>query len=114
MDAQITNERGFNLDWNPVWDVRAGRFDGGWTFEMALPFKSLRYRPGPTQTWGIQIERLVAWKNEYTTLTQVPAARGMMAATQMSRAGTLVGLEVPDAGLNLEVKPYAIGEVGGA
>ncbi len=114
MDGQITNERAWNGDWNPVWDVRAGRFDGGWTFEMAIPFKSLRYRPGPTQTWGIQLERLVAWKNEYSTLTQVPASRGMGAAMLMSQAATLVDLEVPDAGLNLEVKPYAIGDVGGA
>ena len=35
-----------NTDWNPVWDVRTGRFDGGWTVEMAIPFKTLRYDPG--------------------------------------------------------------------
>ncbi len=114
MDGQITNERAWNGDWNPVWDVRAGRFAGGWTFEAEIPFKSLRYRPGQRQTWGFQVERLVAWKNEHSTLTPLPAAWGMMAAMQISQAATLVGLEVPDAGLNLEMKPYAIGEVGGA
>ena len=114
MDGQITNERAWNGDWNPVWDVRAGRFDAGWTFEAEIPFKSLRYRPGQRQTWGFQVERLVAWKNEHSTLTPLPAAWGMMAAMQISQAATLVGLEVPDAGLNLEVKPYAIGDVGGA
>ena len=48
-DFAITNEGNPNSDWNPVWDVRTGRFDGGWTVEMEIPFKSLRYRPGPTR-----------------------------------------------------------------
>ena len=73
MDGQITNERGWNGDWNPVWDVRVGRFEGGWTFEAEIPFKSLRYRPGSTQIWGFNVERRVAWKNEYSTLTPLPA-----------------------------------------
>ena len=41
-DFQITNEGNPNSDWNPVWDVRTGRFDGGWTVEMEIPFQSLR------------------------------------------------------------------------
>ena len=48
-DFAITNEGNPNSDWNPVWDVRTGRFEGGWTVEMEIPFKSLRYRPGPVQ-----------------------------------------------------------------
>ena len=46
-DAQFTNEGNPNSDWNPVWDVRTGRFDGGWTVEMEIPFKTLRYRSEP-------------------------------------------------------------------
>ena len=42
-DQQFTNEGNPNSDWNPVWDVRTGRFDGGWTVEMEIPFKTLRY-----------------------------------------------------------------------
>ena len=45
-DFAFTNEGSPNGDWNPVWDVRTGRFEGGWTVEMEIPFKSLRYRPG--------------------------------------------------------------------
>ena len=35
-----------NSNWNTVWDVRTSRFEGGWSAEFAIPFKSLRY-PGP-------------------------------------------------------------------
>ena len=54
-DLQFMNEGGStNQDWNPIWDVRTGRFEGGWTVEMQIPFKSLRYRPGRSQIWGVQ------------------------------------------------------------
>jgi hypothetical protein len=36
-DQAVTDEGNLNIDWNPVWDVRTGRFDGGWTVEMAIP-----------------------------------------------------------------------------
>src|SRR5690348_76623 len=49
MDGQVINEKQFNPDWNPVWNLKTGRFDGGWTMEGALPFKSIRYQPGSTQ-----------------------------------------------------------------
>ena len=57
-DGQVTNERQFNSDWNPIWDLRVGRFDGGWTVEVAIPFKSLRYRPGRAQVWGFNARRV--------------------------------------------------------
>ena len=53
-DGQITNERQFNADWNPVWDLSVGRFEGGWTVELVIPFKSLRYRPGTRADLGLQ------------------------------------------------------------
>ena len=54
-DIQITNEGNPNRDWNPIVDIQTGRFDGGWTVEIAIPFKSLRYRAGREQVWGIQL-----------------------------------------------------------
>ena len=107
-DFAITNEGNPNSDWNPVWDVRTGRFDGGWTVEMEIPFKSLRYRPGPTQVWGIQLRRNIRRKNELAFLTPVPIAAGRRGVFRLSDAATMVGLEVPDSGNNLEIKPYGI------
>jgi len=63
-DGQVTNERQWNGDWNTVWDVRARRFEGGWTAEAAVPFKSLRYQPGREQIWGFNAFRTNRWKNE--------------------------------------------------
>ena len=77
---------------------------------MAIPFKSLRYQPGTDQTWGINLRRVVRWKNEWSYLAQVPRAlttfRGIL---KVSSAGTLEGLQVPSGSSNLELKPYALG-----
>ena len=108
MDAQVTDERDYNGDWNPIWEVETGRFEGGWTFEAAVPFKSLRYRPGREQIWGLQVRRMVRWKNETSLLTPVPAVPGALGVFLMSLAATLVDLEVPEAGHTLEIKPFAI------
>jgi len=53
IDLSEADEGNSNSDWNPVWEVRTGRFEGGWTIEMAIPFKSIRYMSGSGQSWGI-------------------------------------------------------------
>ena len=108
-DFQITNEGNPNGDWNPVWDVRTGRFEGGWTVEMEIPFKSVRYRPEPEPVWGIQFRRMVRRKNERSYLTPVPISAGRRGIFRVSDAAMLVGLELPATGNNLEIKPYTIG-----
>ncbi|MDP6579424.1 MAG: DUF5916 domain-containing protein, partial [Vicinamibacterales bacterium] len=107
-DGHITDERNMNRDWNGVWDVRTGRFDRGWTIEIAIPFKSVRFRPGAAQTWGVNMRRIVRWKNETSYLTTVPAALSLGGIMQLSAAGTVVGIEAPSGTGNVEIKPYAI------
>jgi hypothetical protein len=111
-DQAITDEGNLNPDWNPVWEVRTGRFEGGWTVELAIPFKSIRYRAGESQTWGLNIRRVIRRKNEWTHLTAVPASYGVPGGIlRLSVAGTLVGLSLPKANRNFELKPYGISKV---
>lgn len=106
-DALAVDERNVNKDWNTVWNARTGRFDRGWTVEMAIPFKSLRFRSGREQVWGVNFRRIVQWKNEVSYLTHIPASYDLRGLVKASSAATLVGLETAPA-RNLEVKPYAI------
>ena len=109
-DYSVIDETGSNTDWNPVWDVKGSRFDGGWIVEMQIPFKSIRYNAGQDQMWGIQFRRSIRHKNEWTYLNPVPPfLAGPQALNRVSAGGTLVGLDLPPAGNNLELKPYAIG-----
>ena len=112
VDGQSTNERQFSADWNPVWELAVGRFAGGWTVEAAIPFKSLRYQPGAAQVWGFNARRNNKWKNEISFLARIPAAfglgRGSFAASLFP---TLTGIDAPPGSKNLEVKPYAVGDL---
>ena len=110
-DTQVTGERQFNQDWNPVWELKTGRFEQGWTAELAIPFKSLRYQPGSAQVWGFNAMRTKRSKNEMSLLTKVPLGRQQAAITQISYAAALVGIQAPRAGRNLDIKPYAISSV---
>ena len=110
-DQAIENDAP-NVNWNTVWDARSGRFDGGWTLEMVIPFKSLRYPAAGEQTWGLNFRRVVKWKNEYSYLTAMPASFGTgNAIMKMGSAGTIVGIETPAQSKNLELKPYAVSSV---
>jgi len=108
-DQTYTDEGNPNRDWNSVWEVRTGRFDGGWTVEMAIPFKSLRYTSGLAQTWGVNFRRGIRRKNEWAHLTPLPASLGGSTAWfRVSGGATLVGLDLPTASKNIELKPYGI------
>ena len=107
-ESAVTNERGpGNAEWNPVWDKKTGRYPGGWTVEFAIPFKSLRYKPGAAQVWGINIRRKVGWKNEESFIGRMPQNSGSV-VFMVSRSPTLVGLDAPSGSKNLEIKPYGI------
>ena len=105
-DQQINNERNANLDWNAVWNVRSARDNDGWTTEIVIPFKSLRYSAGNRQQWGFNVRRIVAWKNETSFLAPIPASFGGRAIFAMAFSALLVDLDLPESSPPLEIKPY--------
>jgi hypothetical protein len=93
----------------PGVDQPHGRFDGGWTVEIAVPFKTLRYTSGSDRIWGFQMRRSIRRKNEWAYLSPVPQnLAGPMALNRVSSNGTLVGLDLPPAARNMEIKPYVL------
>jgi hypothetical protein len=104
----VANDRQYSSDWNPVWETTTGRFEGGWTVETAVPFKSLRYPPRTAQVWGFNAMRVKRSRNEVSTLTKVPPARGQSGFQSAQFAAALVGIEAPSGGANIDLKPYAI------
>ena len=111
VDGYMSDERELNRDWNTVWEARTARSDRGWTLEMAIPFKSLRYQAGKEQQWGVNFRRSVGWKNETAFLTRIPAAFGRRGMNKISSSATMVGIEPPTTSRNMEIKPYGITDV---
>ena len=111
MDGETTNERQYNADLNPIWDIAIGKFDGGWTAEAAIPFKSLRYPPGREQIWGFTGRRVSRWKNEIAYTQPMPKGIALFGIMRASNASTIVGIEAPPPRRSLEVKPYAVADL---
>ncbi len=108
-DAQVTDERNTNSDWNTVWWVNTQRLDHRYTVEIRIPFRSLRYAAGGAQVWGINFRRRIKHNNEQVFFTPTPQAFDRFALLRLSNAATLVGLEAPAGSRRMEFKPYAIG-----
>lgn len=108
-DFTATNENP-SSNWNGLWDVKAQDFDGGWSVEFRIPFRSIRFKEG-SNTWGVNIRRMVRWKNEVSFLSIVPRSWGRRALNKVSNAATMTGLQVPARGLNLDLKPYTLGSL---
>lgn len=55
----LYNEDSANEDFSPDFEVDAatGRFEGGWTVEVRIPFSSLRYTDRPAQQWSVLVFR---------------------------------------------------------
>ena len=108
-DAQVTDERNTNSDWNTVWWVNTQRLDDRYTVEIRIPFRSLRYAAGGSQIWGINFRRRIKHNNEQVFFTPTPQAYDRFALLRLSNAATLVGLEAPAGSRRMELKPYVIG-----
>ena len=110
-DQEVFDERSNNNDWNTVWYTRSRILPDGWTTEIAIPFKSLRFRAAGPQVWGFNLRRVIRWKNEQHSIAPIPASAGNRAMYRFDIFATLVGVETPSQSRNLEVKPYAIGSL---
>lgn len=102
--AQRAGAAAFNLNWDAAWKVRSQVTERGWESEIAIPFRTLRYRPGTDQTWGLNISRNIRRRNELSFWSPVSRA---FEFTQIEIAGKLHGIEARSH-RNLKLLPYVI------
>ena len=51
LDGILTGDPDFK--WDAVWDAAARREPGAWTAEIAVPFRTMRFRPGANRPWRL-------------------------------------------------------------
>ena len=103
-DTQIANEgRDVNTSWDGVWTVATKLDAGGWSAEIRIPFKTLRFERGADRVWGVNFSRRIRRKNEIDYWSPVPRVYNLYRA---GLAGTLTGLADASQGRNLRVKPW--------
>ena len=103
--AQRGGSSALSLNWDGVWEVKSQITRRGWESEMAIPFRTLRYRPGSDQSWGLNIERNLRRRNELSHWSPVSRAFRFI---HVDLAGTLQGLEIRNH-RSLKLLPYVLG-----
>jgi hypothetical protein len=88
--------------WDPVWEAATSIDDGGWTAELRIPLSQLRYAPGPAQTWGLQVRRVLHRRNEITQWSWW----GKTESGGPNRFGHLEGLDLGGSTSRMEILPY--------
>ena len=99
--------------WDALYETRGRMVEDGWTAEMAIPFKSLRYPALAGEggrRWGFQITRVIRGKSEAQSWS--PISRGV--AGQLTQFGVLEGLSDLSQSRNLEILPELTGARLGA
>ena len=95
-----------DLSWDNKWVSQVKNDDDKWVFEMAVPFKSIRYKKGITQ-WGINFSRLDLKTTEKSSWAPVPR---QFPSASLAYTGTLMWDEPPpQVGANISVIPYVLG-----
>ncbi len=112
VDGLITDEsESPDLNWDPVWDVRSQITADGWSTEIVIPLRTLRYpAERGAQTWGFNVQRIIKRKNEQVLWTSW--SRDNEGLHRVSRAGELTGLQSLQRKLEYSVKPYVLAEGG--
>ena len=90
--------------WDALFDSAGMLVSDGWTAEIAIPFKSLRYPArgsGESHRWGFQIARTIGGKNE--SIVWAPLSRAV--ASFLGQMGVLQGMEDLSTSRNLEILP---------
>ena len=93
-----------DLSQDYVWQSAGRRLDDGYTVELRIPFKSLRYQLAATQDWGIQIIRQTQ-RTGYQD-TWAPASRANQSLS--AQEGHLRGLHDLQRGLVLDLTPTSV------
>jgi hypothetical protein len=102
VDALIQNNSSYISTWNTIWTGGARRQPDGFSVEMAIPFRDLSFNPA-SPNWGLEIQRRIRRTGERIRWTNItPSAY----YADVSRSGTLTGIEGVSQGLGLDIQVY--------
>jgi len=106
-EGLISDAQEISADWDNKWYSEVSNEPDRWTVEIAIPFKTLRYKEEITN-WNIQFIRNDVKNNQRSAWTAVPQ---QYRTNNLAFAGRLKWLEPPpSAGNNVSVIPYVLGK----
>ena len=104
-DAAWTENNNPDYSYDQVWDSDARVTRTGWIALISIPYRSLRFRPGP-QGWGVVFQRSLPRNSETAWWPRIaPSVSGVL-----TQEATLRGIEGVTGSHNLQINPYGIAQ----
>ncbi|MBS7232420.1 hypothetical protein KHA90_15480 [Flavobacterium psychroterrae] len=109
-DLQVFDDNVYDVDWDALWQTRSVINENGWSCEIAIPWKTLRYPKNVKDTisWGINFVRVARRENETTAYPGFPRS---FDTYRMNYAVELKGIEPPKSNTNIQINPYLISQI---
>ncbi len=104
-DAAWTEGSGTDYSYDQVWDSDGRITSKGWMALFAIPFRSIRSRPG-APGWGIVLTRNIPRNSENDNWPHIATS----VTGTLTQEGTLHGIEGITGSHNLQLNPYALGQ----
>ncbi|MEO7539774.1 MAG: carbohydrate binding family 9 domain-containing protein [Pyrinomonadaceae bacterium] len=101
-DGTFNEGNGEDYSVDLVFESKGVLTDDGFTIEVAVPFKSLRYEAGASKEWGLHIFRRIKYKNGELD-SWMPNNRSINGS--LNQAGHITGLEGIETTRQLELNP---------
>jgi hypothetical protein len=109
-DGILTEGQGIDYNFDIVMESKGVITEDGWTVEVAIPFKSLRYEAGKDKQWGFDVWRNIDRFNDEVD-AWMPQSRDI--AGQLTQEGHITGMEGISTERTLEIIPsITVREVG--
>jgi hypothetical protein len=103
-DGLVITAEEISDDWDGIWDAAAAHTATGWSAEIVVPSRTLRFAAGADE-WGMNVQRFVP--RDRTTLRWSGISLDADFA-DMKRAGTLAGVGGLRQGLGVSIVPYGL------
>lgn len=107
IDGLRFNDTDYSADWDENWEARTSKSPAGWTAEIRIPFRILRFDAEPIQSWGMEARRYVSKRQETDEWAFIPRST----AGEVSHYGRLEGLAGIHPSTSLELRPFVVGKM---
>ncbi len=104
-DAAWTEGSNPDYSYDQVWDSAGRVTSQGWMAMLAIPFRSIRFRPG-APGWGVVLFRNLPRNSESDTWPHIATS----ISGTLTQEGTLRGIEGITGSHNLQINPYTLAQ----
>ena len=105
VDGLHFNDTDYSQDWDENWEAKTARTQHGWSAELRIPLRVLRFSARPVQSWGMQVKRYTSMTQELDEWAYTPRET----AGEVSHYGRLDDLIGLSSKSPLELRPFVAG-----